>query len=95
MVNVKDLELVTLLVKSGVNKPWKKKVLSSVKKKEKILRSNATQVAANLKVVQKQDENKEKFAEILEACIRHLKQNGVLIDVVPSTTMANVNGTEV
>ena len=94
MVRVKDLELVTLLVKSGVTKPWKKKVPSS-DKVDKVLRSNAAQVAANLKVVQKQDDDKEKNAEILEACIRHLKQNGVLLDVVPSTTMTNVNGTEV
>ena len=94
LVRVKDLELVTLLVKSGVTKPWKKKVPSS-DKVDKVLRSNAAQVAANLKVVQKQDDDKEKYAEILEACIRHLKQNGVLLDVVPSTTMTNVNGTEV
>ena len=95
MVKVRDLELAALYAQSGVMRPWPKKVSKQSKLQDKVMQSNATQVAANLKVVQKQDEGKEKNAEILEACMRHMKQNGVILEVVPSTTMTSVNGTEV
>ena len=95
MVKVKDLELAALYAHTGVMQPWLKKVSSPSNYKDKALQTNAAQVAANLKIVQKQDEGKEKNAEILEACMRHMKQNGVILEVVPSTTMTSVNGTEV
>ena len=48
-----------------------------------------------MKILQKLDEGKEKVAEKLESCIRHLQQTGCIIPVVPSTTMTNINGKEV
>ena len=52
-------------------------------------------MAANLKMVQKQDEEKEKYAVILEDCMRHLKKHGTIMEVVPSTPMTHINGLEV
>jgi hypothetical protein len=84
------------LVHSGITKPWKNKMVST----KNVTSSGpdkitTTGLSANLKVLQKYDEGKEKYSEKLESCIRHLQQTGSIIPVVPSTTMTNINGKEV
>ena len=85
------------LVNSGITRPWKSKMVSTptTVTSPKSTKVSTTGLAANLKILQKFDEGKEKYAEKLESCIRHLQQTGSIIPVVPSTTMTHINGKEV
>ena len=94
-MKVIDIELLVLLVLSGITQPWKPEFAGTAQVPEKVKKPPSNQVAANLKMVTKQDEDKEKYADILEDCMRHLKNHGEIMEVVPSTTMTHVNGVEV
>ena len=92
---MKLVELLARLVQTGITQPWKKKIAAeAVHPIPGMKKPTASQVTANLKIVQKQDEGKEKYAGILEAYIRHPKQNGHVMETIPSTTMTHMYGTE-
>ena len=95
IVKVKDIELLVLLVLSGITQPWKDELAGTTSVPEKVKKPLSNQVAANLKMVQKQDEGKEKYMDVLDDCIRHLKRHGEIMEVVPSTTMTHINGVDV
>ena len=84
------------LINSGITRPWKSNMVSATKvTSPKSTKASTTGLTANLKILQKFDEGKEKVAEKLESCIRHLQQTGSIIPVIPSTAMTNINGKEV